>query len=180
MLFLSAGHHPRAPGASWQGFVEHTEAQLWVTELARLIPEAKVVPTGELGAKVRWINARASLSDLALEIHFNAGPGNRGQGSETLYLPGSSSGLLTARRIQPILAQFFEPDRGIKPGFYQADKSKGPLYFLKATRCTSLILEPEFIYHAGNIEAKRSSCCQALAQLLRRTGHDGRVADLVA
>lgn len=180
MLFLSAGHYPRAPGAAWQGFVEHTEAQAWVTELARLIPGATVVPTGELGAKVRWINERAAAFDLALEIHFNAGPGNRGQGSESLYSPGSTSGLLAARPIQAILAQHFAPDRGVKPGFYQADKLKGPLYFLKATRCASLILEPEFIYHAADIRAKRSSCCAALANLLRRAANDGRVADLVA
>jgi N-acetylmuramoyl-L-alanine amidase len=180
MLYLSAGHHPRAPGAAWQGFVEHTEAMLWVQEIARALPSAIVVPTGELGAKVRWINARAGAFDLALEIHFNAAPGNRGQGSEVLYMPGSSTGLKVARTVQATVAQHFAPDRGIKPGFYQAEPTKGPLYFLKATRCTALILEPEFIYHADIIRARRSSCCAALANLLRGIAHDGRITDLAA
>lgn len=180
MLFLSAGHHPRAPGAAWRGFVEHTEAQAWVTELSRLMPDAIVVPPGELGAKVRWINARATSSDLAIEIHFNASPKNAGQGSETLYMPGSSSGLLLGREVQAMLAHYFAPDRGLKPGFYQADKSKGPLYFLRATRCASLILEPEFIYHADRIRTLRPTCCVALSNLLRRFANDRRVADHVA
>lgn len=180
MLFLSAGHHPRAPGASWLGFVEHTEALLWVQELSRHLPSAVVVPAGELGAKVRWINARASTTDLAVEIHFNASPRNAGQGSETLYCPGSTTGLLIGRDIQSQLARHFAPDRGLKPGFYQADKSKGPLYFLKATKCPSLILEPEFIYHAERIRSLRASCCAALANSLRRFADDRRVADNVA
>lgn len=180
MLFLSAGHHPRAPGAAWQGFVEHTEAVLWVQELARLMPRALVVPTGELGAKVRWINARAGANDLAVEIHFNASPRNAGQGSETLYCPGASRSLLIGRNVQPILAAHFAPDRGLKPGFYQADPKKGPLYFLKETRCAALILEPEFIYHADTIRARRSACCAALANHLRGIAHDGRVSDLAA
>lgn len=180
MLYLSAGHHPRAPGAAWRGLVEHTEAVLWVQELSRLLPNAVPVPTGELGAKVRWINQRADADDLALEIHFNASPRNAGQGSETLYCPGSTSGLLIGRDVQKVLAQSFTPDRGLKPGFYQADQTKGPLYFLKATRCLSLILEPEFIYHADTIRARRSSCCAAIANLLRRFADDRRITDHVA
>jgi len=180
MLFLSAGHHPRAPGAAWLGFVEHTEAKLWVQELARLLPRAIVVPTGELGAKVRWINQRATADDVAIEIHFNASPRNAGQGAETLYCPGSTKGLLIGVAVQSVLAKHFAPDRGLKPGFYQADKTKGPLYFLKATRCSSLILEPEFIYHADRIRSLRASCCAALANSLRRFADDRRDADYAA
>lgn len=180
MLFLSAGHHPRAPGAAWRGFVEHTEAVLWVQELARLLPDAVIVPTGDLNAKVRWINARAKAGDLAVEIHFNAGPRNAGQGSETLYCPGSSTGLLIGREVQAALAAHFLPDRGLKPGFYQANPAKGPLHFLKATRCPALILEPEFIYHADRIRALRSSCCVSLSYTLRRFTNDRRAADHAA
>lgn len=180
MLFLSAGHHPRAPGAAWLGFVEHTEAVLWVQELARLLPRAVAVPTGELGAKVRWINQRATADDLAIEIHFNASPRNAGQGSETLYCPGSTAGLLIGRDVQAQLARHFTPDRGLKPGFYQADKTKGPLYFLKATKCPSLILEPEFIYHADRIRTLRASACAAIANTLRRFSDDRRDADHAA
>lgn len=166
-LFLSAGHHPAAPGAAWRGFVEHAEARLWVAELARLLPSAQLVPTGDLGAKVRWINARAQLADVALEVHFNAATPTA-RGSETLHAPGSVRGAVLASDVQAVLGQFFQPSRGIKPGWYQANPEKGPLAFLAQTRCAALIIEPEFIYRAEDIRANRAACCAALADTLRR------------
>lgn len=166
-LFLSAGHSPAAPGAAWRGFVEHLEAREWVAELSRLLPGAQLVPPGELGAKIRWVNARARPTDLAVEVHFNAATPTA-RGSETLYAPGSRRGAVLAADVQAVLARFFEPSRGIKPGWYQANPAKGPLAFLAQTRCTALILEPEFIYRADEIRAHRAACCAALANALRR------------
>jgi hypothetical protein len=166
-LFLSAGHYPAAPGAAWKGFVEHTEARLWVAELSRLLPGAQLVPALELGAKVRWINARAQPVDLAVEIHFNAATPTA-RGSETLHAPGSVRGAVLAADVQAVLARFFLPSRGIKPGWFQANPAKGPLAFLAQTRCAALILEPEFIYHAEQIRTHRAACCAALADTLRR------------
>lgn len=166
-LFLSAGHYPAAPGAAWRGFVEHTEARAWVAELAGHLPAAHVVPAVELGAKIRWINARARPDDLALEVHFNAATPTA-RGSETLHAPGSGRGALLAAEVQSVLARFFTPSRGIKPGWYQADPSKGALAFLRQTRCAALILEPEFIYRADAIRLHRAACCAALANTIRR------------
>jgi N-acetylmuramoyl-L-alanine amidase len=166
-LFISAGHHPAAPGAAWKGFVEHAEARLWVAEISRHLPAAQLVPSLELGAKIRWINARARPADLAVEVHFNAATPTA-RGSETLHAPGSGRGAVLAVDVQAVLARFFLPNRGIKPGWYQANPSKGPLAFLAKTRCAALILEPEFIYRADEIRANRAACCAALANTLRR------------
>ncbi len=166
-LFLSAGHYPAAPGAAWRGFVEHTEARLWVDELARLLPRAVVVPSVELGAKIRWINARARTDDLALEVHFNAATPTA-RGSETLFAPGSPRSQVVAAQVQAAIAHHFQPDRGTKPGWFQADPAKGPLAFLARTRCMALIIEPDFVYRADAIRAGRAACCADLAKTLRR------------
>ncbi len=166
-LFLSAGHSPAAPGAAWRGFVEHHEARLWVAELAGHLPGAQLVPALELGAKIRWINARARPADLAVEVHFNAATPTA-RGSETLHAPGSGRGAVLAVDVQAVLARFFQPSRGVKAGWFQANPAKGPLAFLAQTRCAALILEPDFIYRADEIRAHRAACCAALADTLRR------------
>ena len=167
-LFLaSAGHYPAAPGAAWKGFVEHTEARLWVAEIVRHLPAVQIVPSSELGAKIRWINARAKPTDLAVEIHFNAATPSA-RGSETLHAPGSGRGALLAVEVQAVLARHFLPNRGIKQGWYQGNPAKGPLAFLAKTRCAALILEPAFIYQADEIRAKRAACCLDLANTFRR------------
>ena len=167
MLFLSAGHHPAAPGAAWRGLIEHAEAVRWVRELSQFLPTAMVVPPVPLTQKIRWINTRTQPGDLAIEIHFNAAtPSVRG--SETLYSPGAQRGRAIAADVQAILAKHFTPDRGIKEGWYQQDPSKGRLAFLSSTRCTALILEPEFIYNTDGIRNGMIPCCADLAAFLRR------------
>lgn len=167
MIFLSAGHSPSAPGAAWKGFQEHAEASLWVAELGKSLGTAAVtVPTGTLAQKVVWINERATKWDLALDVHFNAAANTSAQGCETLYSPNSSRGKTIAKQLQNAMAGFFL-SRGIKPGWYQTDKSKGPLKFLSQTRCAAVIIEPEFVYWASRIREHRVACCESLAQALR-------------
>jgi hypothetical protein len=158
VIFLSAGHYPMARGASWKGFIEHDEAIEWLWRMAKFIPRAQIVPTGRLSQKIAWINARAKPGDLALEIHFNAAHGNRGEGSETLYRAGSAAGEAAARAVQDTIAPFFLPDRGIKP--------RTDLAFLNGTRCAAVIIEPEFVYHADKIRERRTTVCGALALTL--------------
>lgn len=171
MLFLSAGHYPKATGAAWRGLVEHDEAVLWVREMLKHLPSSTiVVPSTELSQKIRFINERVNprfRPNLALEVHFNAATPTA-RGSETLYAPGSQYSAAVARDVQDVLAQFFQPSRGVKPGWFQADPKKGPLAFLAQTSCPAVILEPEFIYNADGIRANRAACCKALAQLLGR------------
>lgn len=166
MIFLSAGHHRSAPGAAWKGFVEHTEAVNWVDQMFRLMPGATIIPFVELSRKIAWVNARCKSSDILVEVHFNAATPTA-RGCETLYAPGSTKGRELATDLQLVLSQFFKPDRGIKEGWYQQDPNKGPLALLARTRCTSVIIEPEFVYWADSIRGQRNQCCAALVQALK-------------
>lgn len=177
MLYISAGHHRLAPGAAWKGFVEHDEALVWVKLLLGVLPNALAVPAGTLPQKVRWINREASTTDLAIEVHFNAAVPSA-HGSETLYCPGSRRGEELAEKVQDCLAAFFHPDRGHKEGWYRMDRpgwvdfpgdkpgDEVPDYFLHETRCTALIIEPDFIYRAELIRSMRAACCFALGHVL--------------
>jgi N-acetylmuramoyl-L-alanine amidase len=167
MLFLSAGHDPRAPGVVWKGVREHDLAVEWVRELARLIPAAKVVPVTTLGARIRWINADARPADLAVEIHMNGAANPAARGSEALYNPGSTRGERIAAGLQAAQAAHFAPSRGHKAGTLRMELNGPPLAFLDDTVCTAVILEPEFIFHHESIRDRRDACCADLARVLR-------------
>jgi len=175
MIFVSAGHYPSKPGASWERFVEHDEAMIWATNLAAQLAEIEInsllVPTGILRTKVDFINNRLMNGDFALEIHFNAArDGDNqpvGKGSETLYYPESEKGKALAEVCQSAMTEFFLPDRGVKEGWYRMDKSKGADFFLAKTKCPAVILEPDFVHHSDMIEAFRDEAVVALAEALK-------------
>lgn len=174
MLFISAGHHPAAPGACFGSFCEYDEANVWadiVVQSLQAYPYA-VLPVGvmrvpgmTLKDKTAFINARAPI--LAVEIHFNSAKDKDGkhigQGCETLYYPGSDLGLKCAGILQESINGIFPPDRGPKEGYYRGDKSKGPVWFLEKTKCPALIVEPEFIHHKEEIQKRRDVACTAIA-----------------
>lgn len=179
MILLSAGHHPGAKGAEYNGHNEHDEAIVWVSEIANLIRgrmPVDIVPAWKLlirdpntkkiiGGKIHWINQQKHVS-LACEVHFNSDESKRQSGSETLYCPGSVVGKKAAEVVQKALGGIFPPSRGAKEGWYQMDKSKGPDAFLSETRCVALIVEPEFIYNWPVIESRRQPACAAIADAL--------------
>lgn len=166
MILISAGHHPEKPGACFEGFCEHDEAVRWVGLLCELLGEHKCVkvPTGGLKSKVAFINARAPT--VALEVHFNSDPTHAGRGSETLYYPGSEAGRALAERMQSALGALLPPDRGPKEGWYRMNRKFGPDYFLAKTKCTAIIVEPEFIHNMGIIRTNRQKACELIAGVL--------------
>ena len=169
MIAISAGHHNFSKGASYGSFNEHDEAVLWADYLVECLEgEAILVPHGFLKKKVAFINGNPEIK-LAIEIHFNSAlkDGEHiGKGSETLHYPGSTKGVMTAHIIQATLGQIFTPDRGVKEGYYQMKKHRGPDFFLAKTRCTALILEPEFIQREAIIKRDRKIACEAIAGAL--------------
>ena len=171
MIYVSVGHHQDKPGVCCNGFSEHEEAKKWVSLIANnLGHDGMVVPIGVLKDKVRFINSREpSDNDIAIEIHFNADMKDGvhiGEGSETLYYPGSKRGEEIAGKVQFQLSKIMEPDRGIKEGWYQKNKDKGPDFFLTRTKCSAIIIEPDFIHRRAEIESNRGKACESIASTL--------------
>lgn len=181
-IALSAGHNPNAKGASnGQGFNEYDEAIKWLAKLIELFSNSQVqvieVPTGSLRSKINFINKQTDLK-LALEIHFNSCASIKVKGSETLYCPGSYRGKIAADIIQRAIASIMPPNRGIKEGWYRMDRPGIKDYagdvdgdevidaFLRSTRCTAVIVEPEFIQNRSVIEANRDICCEVIYEAI--------------
>jgi N-acetylmuramoyl-L-alanine amidase len=171
VIFVSAGHYPAAPGAKFERFIEHDEAVVWAQYIADILGgSGTLVPTGYLREKVAFINERTMNGDVAIEVHFNAATdsngNNVGRGCESLYYPGSIDGEELANLCQGILAQYFEPDRGVKEGWYRMDPARGPDFFLAKTKCPAVIIEPEFVHRFAMIHAHREQVCTDLANAL--------------
>ena len=175
-IALSAGHWPRARGACSGEICEHEQAAYWCAKVAQALPsyvQVYHVPTGPLADKVADINA--AKCDFAIEIHFNACGGCGASGAETLYYPGSAEGKRAAEYLQRAMAGCGVRDRGVKEGWHRmdypgrvdydgdVDGDEKPDYFLRATNCTALILEPEFIENHHRFEELRPDMCRAIA-----------------
>jgi N-acetylmuramoyl-L-alanine amidase len=188
MILISAGHHPSMPGACYGGFCEHGEAVKWADRIVDILGDDKAmaVPVGALRGKIDFINRQRP--SIAVEIHFNSAKiwkdkdrdgeidpdelVHIGRGCETLYYPGSNSGKDAAIAVQELIAEIFAPDRGAKEGYYQMNKAKGPDFFLAKTRCTAIIIEPEFIDNKETITGNREAGCIAIAEALLSLLHN--------
>jgi len=183
MILVSAGHHLKAQGAQYQGHTEWEEASLWRDLVVQEIGQHRchAVPSGTLREKVSFINARDPW--MAVEIHFNSainGAGEHvGKGYETLYYPGSVKGKIIAEYVQRGLGWALQTkDRGVKEGWYRQDApgridyhgdvdgDEKIAYFLSASKCPSIIIEPEFIHRQHFIKRMRGPACEAIADAL--------------
>ena len=180
MILVSAGHHAGAKGATWEQHSEWPQAMEWQKLLCHYLADVgEKVPPGKLREKVEYINANQAV--CALEIHFNSAKVNGkhvGKGCETLYYPGSGRGREMATCVQRALAKNFQPDRGIKQGWYRMDQPgvvdyDGDVdgdetidYFLRETHCPAIIIEPEFIHRWDLIEHHRARTCMEMAKEL--------------
>lgn len=168
MIFISVGHHREKQGASYKGVTEYALATIWaeavLIELRKRGVTSQLV-FGTLKEKVMSINN--GYPTVAVEIHFNSARSSEGEpigkGSETLFYPGSMRGKRLAECIQAYLGKAYEPDRGVKEGWYQMNPMRGPDYFLAKTSCPSVIVEPEFIHRLDEIRGKYIKGCAAIA-----------------
>ena len=188
MILVSAGHHKKAQGARWGEFTEWKQATLWRDLIVRYLGDIGVaVPSTLLRDKVEFINANQAV--CAIEIHFNSAKvdGHHvGRGCETLHYPGSTLGIELAKATHRAVSRHFFPNRGIKEGWYRMDRPgkvgyHGDVdgdetidYFLKATHCPAVILEPDFIHRINTIEQGRATTCKDIAfELNVLLGHWG-------
>lgn len=176
---MGIAHYMAAPGACHDGMCEWEQSAFWTallqSHLLDMGYEVVVAPEGLLPQKVEFLNEEKC--DLVLEIHFNACGDCGASGCETLCHPGSEKGKVAAeiiqRHLQPALGI---KDRGVKEGWYKMDRpgvtdfpgdvegDEKPDYFLRATNCTALILEPEFIEKLADIKPKRMAAVRAIAE----------------
>jgi hypothetical protein len=181
MILVSAGHYTQARGAVFKDFAEFPETLSWAMRINHHLRELEapslLVPPGHLSRKVKYINEvhKSTGVSMAVEVHFNA---NDKGGSETLYCPGSIKGRRIAGVVQTALSGVFQPCRGVKEGWYQMDRPgivdyHGDIdgdevidYFLRATHCPAIILEPEFVHNRDLIEARREEACRVIAEAL--------------
>lgn len=174
MIFVSAGHHPEKPGACYGHFCEFPETVAWRDRIVELLGDQGVkVPRGYLRNKAAFINSRCPDGvGIAAEIHFNAAAdadgNNIGRGSETLHFPGSQAGIHVAKEVQRELSALaaFQPDRGVKEGWYRMDPKYGVDFFLRKIIAPAVIIEPQFIQHVCDIQKGREAGCKAIARAL--------------
>lgn len=154
-----------------------------------------LVGIGKLGDKVAQVNKlvdqtrimRAIVPILAVELHFNSAGPTFVIGNETLYYPGSVIGKNAAMQFNDEFTDYASSqfglhikDRGAKPGWYRMDRpgikdyegdvegDETPDYFLRKTKCTSLILEPHFMCELESMVHWTQSAI-SIAEALRAT-----------
>lgn len=170
MFLLSIGHNQEEKGATNKEHNEFDIASRWVKRIQDIIDiPIEIVPGGSLKEKVEFINNHEDVQ-FAAELHFNSNIEDA-KGSESLYYPGSKPGKRYAEMIQDEFEKrgVFQPNRGVKEGYYYKDGEKqNILYFLRATRVPSVIIEPEFISQPKRIEKHFFEGCDSIAQASTR------------
>lgn len=172
-IIFFAGHYPKQPGACWEGLCEHDEAVRWCSLLEQHMGEEEFMwgPTGRLKDKTTFVNKRNPI--LTVDLHFNAWVDEEGKprlpegGCMTLYYPGSVKGELAAGYLNHELSQVFPPNLGVREGYYALDPKRGPDWFLERTKCTALILEPDYIHRGERIRENRAEGVDAIVRGLR-------------
>jgi N-acetylmuramoyl-L-alanine amidase/Mannosyl-glycoprotein endo-beta-N-acetylglucosaminidase len=153
-IFISAAHGGKEatridPGSIAGGTTEAREMillrDLIVTELRSRSVEVLAVPDDLSAAQtINWINSRARVSDVALEIHADAASNPSVRGASVFYIANNDErrsnaelllvGLL--RRVPQL------PNRGVKP---DTDSGLGSLAFCRQTAIASMIMQVGFL-----------------------------------
>ncbi len=187
-IILSAGHNPKARGASAGNLTEHDVAMKLIPKVVKILKDTGLtvsfVPTGSLSAKIGNANIESIANGgnaLAIELHFNGSSSPSAVGNETLCCPGSVKGKKAAEafntKFMELAGDLVKKNRGVKEGWYKMDKPGQVDYsgdvdgdenidaWLKDTNCTALILEPCFMSQLQEILASHEAdFCEAMAQ----------------
>ena len=157
-IFIVTGHNEHKGGASgtYKGkrYTEYDIATDWTRQIYNSLAGSypiELIDNKSLTEKVKEINNNNPL--FAIELHFNSNV--NASGSETLHFPNSSKGIRLAKLVQEEFnrVDIFQPDRGVKPGYFYNEygEANGIVYFLRKTKCPSVLIEPEFMSNIENI-----------------------------
>lgn len=167
-IFLSAGHGGKDPG-SVSGKVKEADVvwdilgKTYTNFLRTSMSDVDLIPLSEgmsLEAKVNYINHHTvnKDEDVCLEIHLNSFWSRFANGTETWY--GHKP---TAEIVQKeLVAELGLKNRGIKKGHH--------LYFNKATKPLSSLLELGFISNANDLRVVQEKGYLAVARAILMLG----------
>jgi hypothetical protein len=153
-IFISAAHGgiesgKNDPGALAGGTTEAKEMillrDLVVTELRSRNLEVLAVPDDLSAAKtIVWINARANVKDVALEIQANAASSPSVRGASVFYIAKNQQRQQNAEvLLKGLLVRVPQlPSRGVKP---DTDSGLGKLQFCRQTTIPALLLQVGFL-----------------------------------
>ena len=153
-IFISAAHGgiesgKNDPGAIAGGTTEAKEMillrDLVVTELRSRNLEVLAVPDDLSAAKtIVWINARANVKDVALEIQANAASSPSVRGASVFYIAKNQQRQQNAELLlKGLLVRVPQlPSRGVKP---DTDSGLGKLQFCRQTTIPALLLQVGFL-----------------------------------
>lgn len=153
-IFISAAHGgmesgKNDPGAIAGGTTEAKEMillrDLVVTELRSRNLEVLAVPDDLSAAQtIVWINARANVKDVALEIQANAASSPSVRGASVFYIAKNQQRQQNAELLlKGLLVRVPQlPSRGVKP---DTDSGLGKLQFCRQTTIPALLLQVGFL-----------------------------------
>lgn len=145
-VFLSAGHGGSDPGAVGNGLKEKDiNLQIMLAEKEVLERHGVTVVCSRLKdendpvtEEVREANDSGAC--VAHSVHTNAG---KGDGSESLYYPGSYDGKRLGGLFEKYVKELGQNSRGVK--------ARGDLWFLRGTKMVAVITECAFIDNVKDI-----------------------------
>ena len=163
IVAIAAGHYPSAPGACYNGLIEHAEACVVAAHLGVALEGLgirAVTVTGTLRQKIQMIADCKLQIEAAVEIHFNASANATANGTEVLFGSDARDRGLAEAIQKRLVAALGLCNRGVKFVEYQGkilaqsreDEEKEKItecFWTKALNCPAVIVEPLFISNPG-------------------------------
>lgn len=152
IVCIDPGHGGRDPGAMHAELVEKDNNLLLAGEIQKVLNGSKrheVLVTRidkYIKSRGRAKYANSINAEVFISVHHNASEKHRANGFEVLHYPYSRKGIrLASALVRKVCNKWNIKCRGIKPGYYRGDKSKGILSVLSKTKMPAILIEAFFV-----------------------------------